>query len=227
MNALIGAGSSGAHDTSTRFRVDGLAPAPAGAGTRWNCLAEAAHRARRRETSRSRHRESNASGPRRPISATEGGHSRIRTRRSGERNSQGGDVQRTRHAQRPGERPTTLGELEAANGGVQVGTSTGLGPPAVGHDRTVARDHTQQLPRGHPRPAADTGPDRAGHRVRPAPRRRARRPSRRPARRPAQTGAEPSPRRGGCRCASRSAGPRAGRSALPCRSPARAGSRAP
>ena len=143
--------------------------------------------------------------------------------------AQGGDVQRTGHAQRPGEGATALGEIEAVRAWGAGGRRDRAGAARCRARRhPLGRPRAAAAPRG-PRPAADAGPHRPGHRVRPAPRHRARRrtDSIDIGDRLARPRAGPSPHRVGCRCASPSAGPRAGRSALPCRWPARAGSRAP
>src|SRR6185436_7921368 len=68
--------------------------------------------------------ESNASALERPLSATAAGSAGAGPRRSGHQHSHGGDVQRARHAQRPGEGAATLRELEAVRAGVQVCAAT-------------------------------------------------------------------------------------------------------
>jgi hypothetical protein len=72
----------------------------------------------------------------------------------------GGDVERSRHAQRAREGPPTLREVEARGGGVDVRTPAGQPPGRVGQHGVVAGDHAEQLGRGHPRPAPDAGADR-------------------------------------------------------------------
>jgi hypothetical protein len=81
-----------------------------------------------------------------------------------------GGIERARQAKRPGERPTSLGEIEAVRIGMQRGAPTRTLPAWIGNDAhlLVVPDHRETQKVGLGRPFLTTharahGPDAFGH----------------------------------------------------------------
>jgi hypothetical protein len=72
--------------------------------------------------------------------------------------------ERSRHAQRSGDRPAVPGSLQAVLAGVQVRTPTRPARPGIDDDLAVNRHDAKQFRLGRSRPAPDACPDhRSGH----------------------------------------------------------------
>lgn len=72
----------------------------------------------------------------------------------------GGDVQRPSVAERPLDRPTALGPVQAAWVAVQVGPTTRQAPGVVGDDAATDDHDAKQVGLRRPRPAPHAGADR-------------------------------------------------------------------